>query len=255
MLSLLHHEEEPSESEDEEAVSPAIARVLAAHGGEAVHWLCQLLARGDRRSKQWSGACLCNLAQCPTAKAELCKNNIVGIIHKVLCKTNAAGFEAARSEGLQELLLGLLCNLALDDNDQSVRGRIVRGGAMNASIMLLHSDDAYVQDAAAAALVSITTVGNEDEGEGLPELIKQALREPHNPTALVLTDLTDLGDLDATDQALTQGERTTPMQSLAECALESESEVIRETAQLVLDNLKVDVTIAANEKHFTAVTQ
>lgn len=54
---------------------------------------------------------------------------------------------------------------------------------------------------------------------------------------------------------LTSQEGTTPMQSLAECALESESDLIRQTAQLVLDNLRVDVTTAANEKHFTAVTQ
>ena len=62
-------------------------------------------------------------------------------------------------EGLQELLLGLLCNLALDDKEQSVRARIVRGGAMTASIMLLHSEDIAVQEAAAAALAGITTVG------------------------------------------------------------------------------------------------
>ena len=62
-------------------------------------------------------------------------------------------------EGLQELLLGLLCNLALDDNEQSVRARIVRGGAMTASIMLLHSEDIAVQEAAAAALGGITTPG------------------------------------------------------------------------------------------------
>ena len=62
-------------------------------------------------------------------------------------------------EGLQELLLGLLCNLALDDKDQSVRSRIVRGGAMTASINLLHSEDGAVQEAAAAALGGITTPG------------------------------------------------------------------------------------------------
>ena len=62
-------------------------------------------------------------------------------------------------DGLQELLLGLLCNLALDDNEQSVRARIVRGGAMTAAIMLLHSDDIAVQEAAAAALAGITTAG------------------------------------------------------------------------------------------------
>lgn len=62
-------------------------------------------------------------------------------------------------EGLQELLLGLLCNLALDDKEQSVRARIVRGGAMTASIMLLHSEDTAVQQAAAAALGGITTPG------------------------------------------------------------------------------------------------
>lgn len=62
-------------------------------------------------------------------------------------------------DGLQELLLGLLCNLALDDKEQSVRARIVRGGAMTAAIMLLHSDDIAVQEAAAAALAGITTAG------------------------------------------------------------------------------------------------
>jgi len=136
-----------------------VQRLLRANDGNAVHWLCLLLKKGDRRSKQWSGACLCNLSQCPASKPALVKSNIVGIIKQVLCKTNSATstFEASRTEGLQELLLGLLCNLALDDEDQSVRARIVQGGAMTASIMLLHSSDAAVQEAAAAALGGITT--------------------------------------------------------------------------------------------------
>lgn len=62
-------------------------------------------------------------------------------------------------------------------------------------------------------------------------------------------------DAVALQAVLSTHEGNTPMQSLAECALESESDVIRDTAQLVLDNLHVDVTTAANEKHFTAVTQ
>ena len=40
-----------------------------------------------------------------------------------------------------------------------MRARIVRGGAMTAAIMLLHSDDIAVQEAAAAALAGITTAG------------------------------------------------------------------------------------------------
>lgn len=104
------------------------------------------------------------------------------------------------------------------------------------------------------------------------ELIQDALREPQfdQTTLALIADLdntsakTTLNDEDeaaaiATDavalQAIRNAQRTTPMQSLAECALESESDLIRETAQLVLDNLHVDVTTAANEKHFTAVTQ
>ena len=77
----------------------AVQRLLRAHGGNAVHWLCLLLKKGDRRSKQWSSACLCNLAQCPAAKAVLVNTDILGVVKKVLCKINAAtgNFEASRT--------------------------------------------------------------------------------------------------------------------------------------------------------------
>lgn len=73
--------------------------------------------------------------------------------------------------------------------------------------------------------------------------------DPEEEAAAVTADVTAL------QMTLTTQDKTTPMQSLAECALESESDLIRRTAQLVLDNLHVDITTAANEKHFTAVTQ
>jgi hypothetical protein len=88
---------------DEEALDTptpeAVQRLLRAHGGNAVHWLCLLLKQGDRRSKQWSSACLCNLAQCPASKAVLVDSNIVGVVKQVLCKTNSATgtLEASRT--------------------------------------------------------------------------------------------------------------------------------------------------------------
>lgn len=86
---------------DDPDTSPpeAIQRLLSAHGGNAVHWLCLLLKQGDRRSKQWSSACLCNLAQCSASKAILVESHIVGIVKKVLSKTNSAtgDFEASRT--------------------------------------------------------------------------------------------------------------------------------------------------------------
>ena len=106
----------------------------------------------------------------------------------------------------------------------------------------------------------------------MKELIRDALREPQFDQA-TLPLIADPGDPDATmmneeeeaaaiaadavalQAMISTQEGNTPMQSLAECALESESDLIRETAQLVLDNLHIDVTTAANEKHFTAVTQ
>ena len=115
---------------------------------------------------------------------------------------------------------------------------------------------------AAAALSGITTIGAEDDDNGLTEMIKDALREPQLDAAALA--LTAAGDEEAAAASVGLGEgdaivpaqpASTPMQSLAECALESESDVIRETAQLVLGNLSVDVTTAANEKHFNAVTQ
>ena len=86
--------------EDPDSSPPeAIQRLLSAHDGNAVHWLCLLLKKGDRRSKQWSGACLCNLAQCSASKAILVESHIVGIVKKVLSKTNSAtgAFEASRT--------------------------------------------------------------------------------------------------------------------------------------------------------------
>ena len=226
------------QQQEEDQAPEAIARLLEAEEGQAARWMTIMLSKGPRRSKQWSAACLCNLAQSRYARTALVEANVVKTAQKVLVKIGPSGaFEASRSEGLQELLLGLLCNLALDDVDQSVRSKIVRAGGMKASLLLLHSSDPAVQEAAAAALGSITTVSEEEEDNGLVSTVRDALR----------SEQMDVHALDGDEQP------ASGIQTLAECALESESEAVRETAMSVFDGLGVDVTTAANEKHFTAI--
>lgn len=103
---------------------------------------------------QHLGRNLLQLEHVPIRVSRLVLRSSLGV-----CVLTTGLSRSRTQDGLQELLLGLLCNLALDDKDQSVRARIVRGGAMTASIMLLHSDNVAVQEAAASALEGITTPG------------------------------------------------------------------------------------------------
>lgn len=69
---------------------------------EAVPRLVSLLRRGDRRSKQWAAAALCNLSPLEEGKEAILRGGGIDAAHRVLTKRGPlGGLEAARSDGLQ----------------------------------------------------------------------------------------------------------------------------------------------------------
>ena len=132
--------------------------------------LCHLLRRGDRRNKQWAAAALCNLSTVHAGKRAIVQAGGVEAAQRVLAKRAPNGrFAFGSTNGLQELLLGMLgnlCDVAAAEGGESSSGRsapaallpVITTGAVGAAVQLLSGSEAMaVHEAAMHVLGTVTT--------------------------------------------------------------------------------------------------